>query len=102
MPDPRTAGIPMPVGWHMSAFNDDTDVAIDVAVQAVARCHSCGVTAPFGIGEVRGSARDYVDGPYRTGLKAAWDWTDEHITTCPKARTSTVPSSTRPLADSAI
>ncbi|KOT94494.1 hypothetical protein ADK70_12505 [Streptomyces rimosus subsp. pseudoverticillatus] len=84
----RTAGIPIPPGWHMRSHNPDTDVAVDVAVQAVARCHACGTVVPFGIGEVRGDARAYVDGPYRDGLRAAWEWTDEHLTACPKTRTA--------------
>ncbi|MEU7157338.1 hypothetical protein [Streptomyces chrestomyceticus] len=90
----RTAGIPMPVGWHMTSYNGDTDVAIDVAIQAVARCHSCGAIQPFGIGEVRGDARAYVDGPYREGVTAAWDWSDEHRVTCPQARPAAVASAT--------
>ncbi|MFH8404487.1 hypothetical protein ACH4FX_06885 [Streptomyces sp. NPDC018019] len=100
-PNPRTAGIPMPVGWHTTSYNGATDVAIDVAIQAVARCHACGTTAPFGIGEPRGSAEKYVDGPCQDAVRAAWDWTDQHLKDCPQARPAAIASSTRPLAGTA-
>ncbi|MEU2789035.1 hypothetical protein [Streptomyces sp. NPDC007100] len=84
----RGAGIPLAPGQQMRTYSGDGSVVIDVAVQAVARCHACGTVVPFGIGEVHGNAQQYVDGPYREGVLAAWEWTDQHLTTCTKARTA--------------
>ncbi|GCD37962.1 hypothetical protein OEIGOIKO_05772 [Streptomyces chrestomyceticus JCM 4735] len=83
----RADQIPRQPGQQMRAYTDDGTVVIDVAVQAVARCHACGTVVPFGIGEVHGSAQKYVDGPYKDGLLAAWGWTDQHLATCTETRT---------------
>ncbi|MFD7661057.1 hypothetical protein [Streptomyces sp. NPDC059788] len=91
--------IPLPPGHQMRATSADGGVVIDVAVQAVAHCHTCTTTVPFGIGEVHGSAQKYVDGPYKTGLKRAWDWTDRHLTACAKARRHLRRPSTGPMTD---
>ncbi|CAM5430320.1 putative protein OS=Streptomyces rimosus subsp. rimosus (strain ATCC / DSM 40260 / JCM 4667 / NRRL 2234) OX=1265868 GN=SRIM_017365 PE=4 SV=1 [Streptomyces rimosus subsp. rimosus] len=68
----RADQVPLTPGQQMRAYSDDGAVVIDVAVQAVGHCHTCGTSVPFGIGEVHGSAQKYVDGPYKDGLLAAW------------------------------
>ncbi|KEF04636.1 MULTISPECIES: hypothetical protein [Streptomyces] len=82
----RADQVPLTPGQQMRAYSDDGAVVIDVAVQAVGHCHTCGTSVPFGIGEVHGSAQKYVDGPYKDGLLAAWGWTDRHLAACAKAR----------------